>query len=84
MDAPDIDFISNVKALADNGTLHRVLDMLEAECIVAWKASPLPDERERAWYTVQAVYAVKAKIKNLASDEKIRQFNNRHQQQNWR
>ena len=73
----DIEFISNVRALSENGTLAKVLEMLDAECHAAWAASPHHDERERAWYMLQAIRGLHSKIKSLTTDERVRQFNNR-------
>ena len=75
----DFDFISNVKALADNGTLARVLDMVEEDYTRLWKSSK-PDHlqlREDSFRMIRAVQGLKDKISSLKDDEKIRQFNQR-------
>ena len=78
-DTDDFDFISNVKALADNGTLARVLDMVEEDYTRLWKSSK-PEHlqlREDSFRMIRAVQSLKDKITSLTTDEKVRQFNAR-------
>ena len=75
----DFDFISNVKALSDNGTLRQVLDMIEDDFTKAWKSAKPADLqlREDNFRMIRAVTALRDKIHSLSTDDKVRQFNNR-------
>jgi hypothetical protein len=71
----DPEFIANVKVLAENGTLKEVLRRIKAQCVAGWEVAINPDERERAWYLLKAIDALKAEITSLKTDEKVREFN---------
>ena len=68
----DYDFISNVKALATNGTLGELLSRLEEDAVLAWKRATTNLLREECWHTVHAVQLLKAKIESFNNDEKVR------------
>jgi hypothetical protein len=75
----DYEFISNVKMLSDNGTLARVLEMVEEDYVVLWKSAK-PEHlqlREDSYRMIRAIKALKDKIQSLSTDEKVRQFNMR-------
>lgn len=76
---PDLDheFLHEVKMLSSNGTLARVLSMMDAEAVMDWRRSVNTEDRERAWFMVQAIHLVNAKIKSLSDDEKVTAFNNK-------
>ena len=73
----DFDFISNVKTLADNGTLAELLRRVEEIHTQDWKLSTDPVRREKCWYMVEAVSELRAVIKGLTTDDKVRDFNTR-------
>lgn len=77
---PDFDpeFLSDVKALSDNGTLHRVLEMLEADCVAAWKNGGSPDARNDAWLDLQGINRLRGRLASLCDDERVRNFNYRN------
>lgn len=68
----DIEFISNVRALATNGTLAEVLRRLEEDVIEQWKIAPQTEERERCWHLLTAIRLVNVKITSLTDEEKVR------------
>ena len=73
----DIDFISNVKALAENGTLHEVLRRLEEDVVVQWKIAAEMDERERCWHLLTGIRLLRSKIPSLTDEEKVREWQNK-------
>jgi hypothetical protein len=75
----DFEFISNVKALSDNGTLKRVLEMIEQDETARWKSTKPADLqiREHSYRMIGAVKELRDKITSLSTDEKVRQFNQR-------
>ena len=73
----DAQFLSDVKALSDNGTLHRVLEMLEQDCIDRWKNSSGADMREEVWRLHTAIQLLKGRIASLCDDERVKNFNYR-------
>jgi hypothetical protein len=74
----DIEFISNVKALADNGTLTELLRRIEEIHTGDWKHSTDPARREECWRMVEAVAQLRATIKGLTKDETVQAFNTRY------
>lgn len=77
-DESDDKFLSDVKALSDNGTLKRLLEMIEQDCVQVWKASADPAARENAWHDLQAVSRLQGRIASLCTDEAVRNFNFRN------
>lgn len=73
----DAEFLSSVKALSDNGTLKRLLEMIEQDCVLAWKNGPTADAREAAWQDHRAVERLRGRIASLCTDEAVRNFNYR-------
>ena len=73
----DIDFISNVKTLANDGTLAELLRRIEEIHVADWKNSTDPARRETCWHMVEAVAQLHSTIKGLTRDDKIAEFNNR-------
>lgn len=73
----DLEFIGNVKTLADNGTLTELLRRAEEIHTANWKNSTDPIFREKCWHMVEAIGQLRAIIKGLTSDEKVREFNTR-------
>jgi hypothetical protein len=83
-EADDYEFISNVKMLSDNGTLARVLEMIEEDHVALWKSAK-PEHlqlREDSYRMIRAIKALKDKIQSLSTDEKVRQFNTRRMMRN--
>jgi hypothetical protein len=73
----DPEFLSNVKALADNGTLKRLLEMIEEDCVSSWKNAGTTEVRENAWLLLKAVQVLQGRIASLCTDESVRNFNYR-------
>lgn len=71
----DDQFISDVKALSDNGTLKRLLDMIEQDCVDLWKVAPNAEQREHAWHERNGVNRLRGRIASLTTDENVRNFN---------
>lgn len=79
MSEQDFDFISNVKALADNGTLAELLRRIEDIHTADWKNATDPKRREDCWHMVEAIAQLRVIIKGLTTEEKVTQFNTRYQ-----
>lgn len=77
MTEQDAQFLSDVKALSDNGTLKRVLDMVEQDCVDLWKNSASAETRETAWFDLQGINRLRGRIASLCTDEAVRNFNYR-------
>lgn len=77
MTEQDAQFLSDVKALSDNGTLKTVLEMLEQDCVDRWKNSVGTDAREEVWRLHAAIQLLKGRIASLVTDEKVKNFNYR-------
>lgn len=73
----DIEFISSVRTLASNGTLTELLRRMDEIHTNDWKNSTDPVRRETCWHMVEAVAQLRAIIKGLTSDDKVREFNSR-------
>jgi hypothetical protein len=76
----DPDFLSNVKALADNGTLAELLRRIEEDAASDWKVATTAEAREACHATIRAINALKDKITSLKTDEAVRMFNNRRRE----
>ena len=72
----DYEFISNVKALAANGTLAELLSRIEEDAILQWKSCNTNLMREEHWHSVKAIQTLKAKIESLSNEDKIRDWKN--------
>jgi hypothetical protein len=73
----DLDFISNVKTLSQDGTLAELLRRIEEIHTGDWKHSTDPAQREKCWHMVEAILQLKATIHGLTTDEKVKEFNTR-------
>jgi hypothetical protein len=73
----DYEEIQEVKNLANSAVLRKVLTMIEDQAVGDWKNALDAEERERCWYTTEAIQKLAIKITSLATDEKVRDFNNR-------
>jgi hypothetical protein len=67
----DIEFLSNVRALAENGTLAEVLRRVEEDQVKAWKAAPDLSKREECWHVLQGITMLRAKIESLNNEDKM-------------
>ena len=76
----DIEFLSNVKTLATNGTLIELLRRLEEDEVERWKSSTRPENREQCWYALEAIVLLRSKIESLNNDDKIRAWQNTRMQ----
>ena len=77
-DENDDKFLSDVKALADNGTLGRLLEMIEDDCVSRWKVATEPATRESAWHDLQAIGRLRGRITSLRRSEDFKNFNFRN------
>jgi hypothetical protein len=74
--ADDIEFLSNVRTLATNGTLTELLRRLEEDQVQQWKSEILPENREKCWYALEAISLLRAKIEGLNNEDKVRAWQN--------
>lgn len=74
----DVQFLSDVKALSDNGTLKRLLEMIEQDCVDRWKVATESVAREQAWHDLQAISRLQGRMASLGRAEDFANFNLRN------
>jgi len=72
----DIEFLSNVRTLATNGTLIELLRRLEEDEVQKWKSELVLEKREQCWYALEAISLLRAKIESLSNEDKVRAWQN--------
>jgi hypothetical protein len=70
----DIEFISNVKALSENGTLAELLRRIDEEAVANWKIATDVAAREECWQTLKAIQRLMTKIRSFNDEDKVRQW----------
>jgi hypothetical protein len=78
--AEQIEFASNVKTLATNGTLWKLFEMIEEEQTRLWKSSPATDRREECWHVLQGIQLLRTKIESFNNEDKVRAWQVAHMQ----
>jgi len=75
--AEQFEFASNVQALAENGTLRKLLAMIEDEQIAKWQICEEMAEREQCWHVLQGIRLLITKIKSFREQDKYREWYNK-------
>lgn len=70
----DFEFVSNVRALATNGTLAELLRRIEHEETERWKIALNPEEREKCWHVLNGIQLLATKIQSFADADKVRNW----------
>ena len=72
-----VEFASNVQALAENGTLWKLLSMIEDEQVAKWQIAIVKEDREQCWHVLQGIQELSNKIRSFREQDKYREWYNK-------